>query len=115
MFELIFRFFELIFRLTYIYIVYLFPVLLIISLICVFLGLFIKIGINTGFAILIILASLIAFSYIVYGGDKSFNILQNIWSKITGFFFSGYAILTNKNKNNNSNNNYNNNINENNQ
>ena len=113
MIELIIKFFELIIKLIYVYIWYVFPVLLIISLICVFLGMALKIGINAGFAILIILASLIAFSYIVYRGDKSFSILQTIWNKITGFFFSGYSVLTNGNNNNNNNNNNNTNNNEN--
>ena len=99
MFELIFRFFEFIFRLVYIYLKIVFPILLLISLICVLLGMLIKVGIKAGFGILIIIACLIAFSYIVYGGDNTFSILQKIWNKITGFFFSGYAILTNRNNN----------------
>jgi hypothetical protein len=98
--ELIFRFFEFIFRIIYVYVCYVFPVLLLISLICVFFGMALKIGINAGFGILIVLASIIVFSYIVYGSDTSFNILQKVWNKITGFFFSGYSILSGANSNN---------------
>lgn len=91
--EIISSFFKFIFRIIYVYVWYVFPVLLLISLICVFFGMALKVGIKAGFGILIILASLIVFSYIVYGSDASFNILQKIWKKITGFFFSGYSVL----------------------
>lgn len=101
MIELIIMFFEFIFRIIYVYVWYVFPVLLLISLICVFFGMALKVGINAGFGILIILASLIVFSYIVYGSDASFNILQKIWKKITGFFFSGYSVLKGSNNNEN--------------
>ena len=87
MIELIIMFFEFIFRIIYVYVWYVFPVLLLISLICVFFGMALKVGINAGFGILIILASLIVFSYIVYGSDASFNILQNrIYIYIYRFF-----------------------------
>lgn len=99
--ELIFRFFEFIFRIIYVYVCYVFPVLLLISLICVFFGMALKVGINAGYGILIVLASIIVFSYIVYGSETSFNILQKVWNKITGFFFSGYSILSGANSNNN--------------
>lgn len=99
--ELIFSFFEFIFRIIYVYVCYVFPVLLLISLICVFFGMALKVGINAGFGILIVLASIIVFSYIVYGSETSFNILQKVWNKITGFFFSGYSILSGANSNNN--------------
>jgi hypothetical protein len=101
--ELIFRFFEFIFRIIYVYVCYVFPVLLLISLICVFFGMALKVGINAGFGILIVLASIIVFSYIVYGSETSFNILQKVWNKITGFFFSGYSILSGANNTNNAN------------
>ena len=109
MFYFLWEFFCFIFRLIYVYVWYVFPVLLIISLIIVLIGMAIKVGLNVGFGIMILLASLIIFSNIVYGGEKSFNILRKIWRKISNFFFSGYSILrgndiNNSNKNNNINN-----------
>lgn len=108
MIELIIRFFEFIFRIIYVYVWYVFPVLLLISLICVFLGMAIKVGIKAGFGILILLLTFIIFSYIVYGSDKSISIIKKVCSKISGFFFSGYSILRGSN-NSNSNQNINDN------
>ena len=103
MFYFLWQFICFICRLVYVYIWYIFPVVLIISLIFVLLGMAIKVGLNAGFGIMILLASIIIFSNIVYGGEKSFNILRKIWNKIKNFFFSGYSILKGDDINNSSN------------
>ena len=68
------------------------PVLILISVICVLVGMCIRSGLKGGMSIVIIILTMIIFIFVVYGKD-SIKIFSKIKDKIVNTYFSGKAIF----------------------
>jgi glucan phosphoethanolaminetransferase (alkaline phosphatase superfamily) len=77
---------------TYIFTVL--PVLILISVMCVLMGMCIKSGVKGGIAIGIILLTMVIFIYVIYGKD-ALTVFSKIKDKISNTYFSNKSIFNN--------------------
>ena len=68
------------------------PVLILISIMCVLMGMCIKSGVKGGMAIGIILLTMVIFIFVVYG-KNALKIFSKIKDKITATYFSDKSIF----------------------
>ena len=68
------------------------PLLILISVICVLVGMCIRSGLKGGMAIGILLLTMIIFIFVIYGKD-AVKIFSKIKDKLTNTYFSGKAIF----------------------
>ena len=74
------------------YIFTILPVLIIISLVCVLMGMCIKTGLKGGVAVGIILLTIAIFIFVIYGKD-SVKIISKIANKLSTTYFSDKSIF----------------------
>ena len=94
MIEIIFMFFTFIINIVKWYLFTILPVLILISIFCVFLGMCIRSGLKGGMAVGIIILTMIIFIFVVYGKD-SIKIFFKIKTKLVETYFSGKQIFSN--------------------
>jgi len=68
------------------------PVLILISIVCVLMGMCIRSGLKGGIAIGILLLTMVIFIYVIYGKD-AIKIFSKIKDRLTNTYFSGKAIF----------------------
>lgn len=74
------------FKMIYYYITRILPLLVIISIFLVLIGMIIKIGFKAGQAVLVIVGTGLALSYVLYG-DSALDVFKKIYKKFAAFFF----------------------------
>ena len=94
MLPIIIMFLGFIFKIVKWYLFTILPILIIISIICVLLGMCIRSGLKGGIGLIIIIITIVIFIYVVYGKDAT-KILLKIKDKIKDTYFSGKQIFTN--------------------
>jgi len=68
------------------------PTLILISVICVLMGMCIRSGLKGGMGVLVIIITIFIFTFVVYGKD-TIKIVSKIKDKLVNTYFSGKAIF----------------------
>jgi len=90
--EPIISFLAYIFKILKWYLFTILPTLILISVICVLMGMCIRSGLKGGMGVLVIIITIFIFIFVVYGKD-TIKIVSKIKDKLIGTYFSGKAIL----------------------
>jgi hypothetical protein len=93
MFELIFIFISFIVKIVKYYIFTLLPTLILISVLCVLIGMCIRSGMKGGMSILIIIITIVIFTFVIYG-KNTIKIVSKVKDKIVNTYFSNKAIFS---------------------
>lgn len=92
MFELIFIFISFIIKIIKFYLLTILPTLIIISVICVLIGMCIRSGMKGGLSILIIIITIVIFTFVIYG-KNTVKIIYKVKDKLVNTYFSNKAIF----------------------
>ena len=92
MFELIFIFISFIIKVVKFYLFTILPTLILISVICVLIGMCIRSGMKGGMSVLIIIITIVIFTFVVYG-KNTVKIVYKVKDKLVNTYFSNKAIF----------------------